>query len=153
MILRVSCLMFLIAAWTAHADPVEKMAGVIEATLDGRAVVLASLRSHYDVAVAGDVVHVKLRQTFANPYSRPLRARYLFPLNQRAAVHAMTMRVGTEVIEAEIQEKEQAIKELSKKAPMHEVVLDMVVTHFPSPKECQKYRIPYQGQPHASVLS
>jgi elongation factor 2 len=40
------------------------------------------------------------------------------------------------------QEKEEAIKELSKKAPMHEVVLDMSVTHFPSPKECQKYRIP-----------
>ncbi len=31
--------------------------------------------------------------------------------------------------------------ELAKKAPLHEVVLDMIVKHLPSPKEAQKYRI------------
>ncbi len=32
-------------------------------------------------------------------------------------------------------------KELAKKAPLHEVVLDMVIRHLPSPLEAQKYRI------------
>ena len=37
---------------------------------------------------------------------------------------------------------EEAYKELAKKAPLHEVVLDMVINHIPNPKEAQKYRIP-----------
>jgi len=34
-------------------------------------------------------------------------------------------------------------KSLAKKIPIHEVLLDMVVDHLPSPKEAQKYRIPH----------
>ena len=34
-------------------------------------------------------------------------------------------------------------KELSKKTPIHEVLLDMVVDHLPSPDVAQKYRIPH----------
>lgn len=33
-------------------------------------------------------------------------------------------------------------KELAKKAPLHEVVLGMSITHHPNPKDAQKYRIP-----------
>jgi elongation factor 2 len=33
-------------------------------------------------------------------------------------------------------------KELAKKAPLHEVVLGMIVEHHPNPKDAQKYRIP-----------
>lgn len=33
-------------------------------------------------------------------------------------------------------------KELAKKSPIHEVLLDMVVDHLPSPKQAQRYRIP-----------
>lgn len=33
-------------------------------------------------------------------------------------------------------------KELAKKAPLHQVVLDMVVTHLPNPINAQEYRIP-----------
>ena len=33
-------------------------------------------------------------------------------------------------------------EELAKKAPLHKVVLDMVIKHHPSPFESQKYRIP-----------
>jgi len=32
--------------------------------------------------------------------------------------------------------------ELAKKAPLHEIVLNMVVKHHPNPKQAQKYRIP-----------
>ncbi|MFH1100870.1 MAG: elongation factor EF-2 [Methanobacteriota archaeon] len=34
-------------------------------------------------------------------------------------------------------------KTLAKKTPIHEVVLDMVVNHLPSPKVAQKYRVPH----------
>jgi len=34
-------------------------------------------------------------------------------------------------------------KTLAKKSPIHEVVLDMVIYHLPSPAEAQKYRIPH----------
>jgi elongation factor 2 len=32
--------------------------------------------------------------------------------------------------------------ELAKKAPMHQVVLDMIIKHLPNPLEAQKYRLP-----------
>ncbi len=44
-----------------------------------------------------------------------------------------------DVIEAYEKEKH---KELAKKAPLHEVVLDMSIKHHPNPVEAQKYRIP-----------
>ncbi len=33
-------------------------------------------------------------------------------------------------------------KELAKKAPLHRIILNMVVKHLPNPKDAQKYRIP-----------
>jgi elongation factor 2 len=37
---------------------------------------------------------------------------------------------------------EEKIKELAEKAPLHEVVLDMVIEHLPNPVTAQAYRIP-----------
>ena len=39
--------------------------------------------------------------------------------------------------------KNEDQKTLAKKSPIHEVLLDMVIGHLPSPKEAQKYRIPH----------
>lgn len=39
-------------------------------------------------------------------------------------------------------ENPEAWKELKKKAPLHEVVLEAVIKHHPSPVDAQKYRIP-----------
>ncbi|MDD5253984.1 MAG: elongation factor EF-2 [Candidatus Nanoarchaeia archaeon] len=46
---------------------------------------------------------------------------------------------------------EEKYKELSKKAPLHEIVLGMVVVHHPNPVEAQKYRIPkiWHGDPES----
>ncbi len=99
---------------SVYADTHEPMAGSIEATLDGERVVVASLQNRYQVEIHGDLVNVQLTQTFSNPFSKPLNARYLFPLNHAAAVHAMTMKVGDEVISAEIQEIRQAQQTFTK---------------------------------------
>jgi elongation factor 2 len=50
--------------------------------------------------------------------------------------HGITFK---DVIEAY---ENETHKELAKKAPIHEVVLDMVVKHHSNPKDAQKYRIP-----------
>lgn len=46
-----------------------------------------------------------------------------------------------DIIEA-YESGEENYKELAKKAPLHEVVLNMVIRHVPSPKDAQVYRIP-----------
>ncbi len=46
-----------------------------------------------------------------------------------------------DVIEAYKAEDEAKIKELRKKAPLHETILGMVIKHHPNPIEAQKYRI------------
>lgn len=47
-----------------------------------------------------------------------------------------------DVIDAYSGEDQNAYKEFAKKAPIHEVVLNMVVRHLPNPIDAQKYRIP-----------
>lgn len=69
---------------------------------------LKSVETRIDVA--GVIAHVKVRQTWANEGERPLEATYVFPGSTRAAVFAMRMKVGERVLEAEIQERDQARK-------------------------------------------
>ena len=47
-----------------------------------------------------------------------------------------------DVIDAYNSEDETRIKELAKKAPLHQVILNMSIKHHPTPPEAQKYRIP-----------
>ncbi|MFQ5531785.1 MAG: elongation factor EF-2 [Candidatus Nanoarchaeia archaeon] len=47
-----------------------------------------------------------------------------------------------DIIEAYESDDESKRKELAKKAPLHEVILDMTVKHHPNPVDAQKYRIP-----------
>ncbi len=44
-----------------------------------------------------------------------------------------------DIIDLTLAEKED---ELAKRAPMHQVVLDMIIKHLPNPLEAQKYRLP-----------
>lgn len=53
--------------------------------------------------------------------------------------HGITFK---DVIDAYSSDDDQAYKALAKRAPLHEVVLDMVVGHHPSPDVAQKYRVP-----------
>ncbi len=47
-----------------------------------------------------------------------------------------------DIIEAYNSAEDDKRKELAKKAPIHEVILNMVITHLPNPKQAQPYRIP-----------
>jgi len=47
-----------------------------------------------------------------------------------------------DIIQAYEGDDKEKIKELAKKAPLHQIVLDMVIKHLPNPKQAQNYRIP-----------
>ncbi|HEV8367268.1 MAG TPA: VIT and VWA domain-containing protein [Pyrinomonadaceae bacterium] len=64
-----------------------------------------------EISVSGVIADVKVVQTYRNEGLRPINASYVFPASTRAAVYAMRMRIGNDVIVAKIKEKEQAKKE------------------------------------------
>ncbi len=86
----------------------DDIAGRIVAEVDGHRFDLPMLDSDLTVSITGDMATVEVTQEFANPSLVPVQAEYLFPLNQNAAIYAMEMRVGDEVVQAVIQEKQQA---------------------------------------------
>jgi Ca-activated chloride channel homolog len=66
------------------------------------------------IDVSGVIADVKVLQTYRNEGSRPINARYVFPASTRAAVYAMRMRIGDQVVVAKIKEREKAKQEFDK---------------------------------------
>ncbi|HSO76185.1 MAG TPA: VIT and VWA domain-containing protein [Blastocatellia bacterium] len=66
------------------------------------------------IDVSGVIADVKVVQTYRNEGSRPINARYVFPASTRAAVYAMHMRIGDQLIVAKIKEREKAKREFDK---------------------------------------
>jgi Ca-activated chloride channel family protein len=64
-----------------------------------------------DVAIAGVIADVTVRQVYENRGTRPIHARYIFPASTRAAVYGMTMTVGDVRTVATIKERERATRE------------------------------------------
>ncbi len=64
-----------------------------------------------EITVAGVIADVKVRQVYRNEGSRAINASYVFPASTRAAVYAMRMQIGNEIIVAKIKEREQAKKD------------------------------------------
>lgn len=65
---------------------------------------------HTDVQmqIAGPVARVTIRQTFENPFTRPMEAIYAFPLPDQAAVDEFVMEIGQRRVYGEIQERQTA---------------------------------------------
>jgi len=61
-----------------------------------------------DVRISGVIADVRVTQHYRNEGRRPIEARYVFPGSTRAAVHAMTVRLGDRLLTARIREKQQA---------------------------------------------
>jgi Ca-activated chloride channel family protein len=64
-----------------------------------------------EIAVSGVIADVKVVQTYRNEGSRPINASYVFPASTRAAVYAMRMQIGDQIIVAKIKEREAAKQE------------------------------------------
>lgn len=67
-----------------------------------------------DVNISGVIADVVITQKYHNKGATPLEAIYVFPASTKAAVYDMQMQVGDKIIQAEIQEKEEARKNYEK---------------------------------------
>ncbi len=67
-------------------------------------------KTNAEVAISGVIADVVITQTYVNEGSRPINATYIFPGSTRAAVNGMTMKIGEQIIKANIKEREKAKK-------------------------------------------
>jgi Ca-activated chloride channel family protein len=127
-----SVFLFLMAGpGSAAVSTDEGPAGEIRAIANGREVSLPLLKANYDVDIDGQLATVTVEQVFLNPGEVPLNATYLFPLNRKAAVYAMKMEVGDEVVEAEIKRKEKA-RQTFETAKREGKAASLLVQHRPN---------------------
>jgi len=61
-----------------------------------------------EASIVGVIADVKVKQVYENRGTKPIEAVYVFPASDRAAVQALTMKVGERVIHAKIRTKEAA---------------------------------------------
>lgn len=94
-------------AYAALPTP-DEMSGVVLAQIGGKEFQLPLLKSDYKIDIDGDIAHVELTQTFFNSSTQPVNATYLFPMNQKAAIHAMRVDMDGETLIARIKEKDKA---------------------------------------------
>ncbi|MEM7245353.1 MAG: VIT and VWA domain-containing protein [Acidobacteriota bacterium] len=93
---------------SATARPQRELAGSFEAEVEGRRLTLPLVSSLVDARGRGDLWTVTLRQVFENPTDQMLNATYVFPLDNRAALQAMTVHAGDEVLTTRIEETSTA---------------------------------------------
>ena len=66
------------------------------------------LQSDAKMTLTGLINHVIVTQHYRNENPFAVNARYVFPLLDESAVHAMTMRIGERIIKGRIDKKDQA---------------------------------------------
>jgi Ca-activated chloride channel family protein len=128
---NIAIIFLLVFAGNVFALVDKDMGGSVQAVIDGKTIHFPSLKTDIETNIQGDLATVKVIQTFANPTSAPLNATYLFPLNKDAAVHAMTMEVGDEIVKAEIKKIEEA-KAKFEKAKSEGKAASLLIQHRPN---------------------
>lgn len=69
---------------------------------------LPLLQSTATVDIVGPIADVTLKQTYENRGTATIEATYVFPVSDRGAVSALSMRIGDRVVEATLREREEA---------------------------------------------
>lgn len=69
------------------------------------------LESHFDVTVSGLVANTRLTRHFRNTSDDWREGTFVFPLPEKASVHALTMKVGERTITGEVRPRAQARQE------------------------------------------
>jgi Ca-activated chloride channel family protein len=91
---------------TSAAGPGEGVLLVARGAARGEALPVSG--THVAAYVAGFAAQVKVRQTFNNPFDRPLEAVYVFPLPHEAAVSDVVVTIGDRRIATEIKTRAEA---------------------------------------------
>jgi Ca-activated chloride channel family protein len=68
------------------------------------------LKTDANVNIAGITAEIELTQVYKNDGKKTIEALYVFPLGVKSAIHAMTMKIGNRIIEADIEETARAQK-------------------------------------------
>ena len=84
--------------------------GGLFAKLDGQSVAFPLEHTEVRATLSGNVSRVEVRQTFTNPYDKPLEAVYQFPLPEDAAVDDMEIQIGNLIVRGLIKERQEAKK-------------------------------------------
>ncbi|ATG78422.1 marine proteobacterial sortase target protein [Pseudoalteromonas sp. 1_2015MBL_MicDiv] len=119
MLTKVSIFIFiaivLLASFKSHAQSPKLELFDSNGAPAGPAIIL---KSDANMTLTGLINHVVVTQTYQNENPFAVNARYVFPLPDESAVHAMTMRIGERVIKGQIDKKVEAEKkyEEAKKA-------------------------------------
>ncbi|TRY15336.1 marine proteobacterial sortase target protein [Shewanella hanedai] len=106
-------------SFTTYAEEIERtQASLVYQSMDGEEQVSLPLNTQVQMKVSGWINRVKVRQEFRNDTEHWLNGRYQFPLPNEAAVDHMRLQIGTQIIEGQIQEKQEAKRqfEVAKKA-------------------------------------
>ena len=109
----------------------QELGGAVTATVDGQQIHFPAMKTDITADIQGDLATVTVVQTFTNPTMTPVNATYLFPLNKDAAVHAMRMEVGDEIVTATIMKKAQA-EQTFEKAKTEGRAAALLVQHRPN---------------------
>lgn len=109
----------------------DDIGGTIQVRRGDKIIYFPVLKTDIAADIQGDLAIVKITQTFANHSTVPLNATYLFPLNKDAAIYAMKMEIGDEVIEAVIKRKEQA-QAIFNKAKEGGKAASLLIQHRPN---------------------
>lgn len=107
---RLAQLLLAALAWAAGQAGADT--GSLQITqADGSLRAVASLETSVDLQIRGLIAEVQVKQRFRNEGAAWQEGNYLLPLPEGAAVHAMTLHIGSRVIVGEIREKEAARSE------------------------------------------
>lgn len=90
--------------------------GLLLGSAEGGWQAAAMLETEVHMQVRGLLAEVEVRQRFVNTGLDWLEGRYLLPLPETAAVHALRVEAGGRVIEGEVREKQQARAEYAQAA-------------------------------------
>ncbi|MBA6409571.1 marine proteobacterial sortase target protein [Pseudoalteromonas sp. 5Ae-yellow] len=111
MLTKVSIFIFiaivLLASFKSHAQSPKLELFDSNGAPAGPAIIL---KSDANMTLTGLINHVVVTQTYQNENPFAVNARYVFPLPDESAVHAMTMRIGERVIKGQIDKKVEAEK-------------------------------------------
>lgn len=83
---------------------------LLKTDVPGRFIRAPVQSTEVEITVRGMVVEAVVRQLFTNPGDEWFEGVYVFPLPQKAAVHAMRLEIGDRIIEGQIHERAQARK-------------------------------------------
>ena len=106
--LGIAFLLMALAARAGAQTPAAEPEGLQFELADGQWTTQAALDTDVHFRIEGLLAEVTVEQTYRNGSGEWIEGRYLLPLPESAAVHALNVQIGERVIVGEVREKQEA---------------------------------------------